>query len=283
MKKYINIKKFMQNHVRNMRLVAMTVAGLGIAISCSTSLAQEGCTPSITVSAGTDPGSCFVAAVTVTCVGDTTSDTVVAQNSLIPGSYYSMSFVTNSGDTCDTTTWSNTIDLVAGVNKITATNSDNGLTSSAVDITQNNGNTWTYTFKDRTSSGGLLGLCGLDMTIKIYCLAASTSTRYKGYETHSYASGEACDGDRGFTDYPGNPEITDGDGTMTIVDTLTAWCPSSSPFSAPCDAVINKTWHIFDLVSNLDATSSADTVTFNRTSAPALTVSDSQISTPETF
>jgi hypothetical protein len=125
MKKYITIKRFrfMQGYAKNLPLAAVAVAGLGIAVFCSAYTVPEGCTSSVTAYA--DLGSdCGTAAVSATCVGDDTYDTVVADDN---GSGPNLPFTDDSGESCDTTDWGidyygdpTTISLVVGINKLTA-------------------------------------------------------------------------------------------------------------------------------------------------------------------
>jgi hypothetical protein len=196
-----------------------------------------------------------------------------------------MSFVTNSGDACDTTTWSNTVDLVAGVNKITATNSDNGLTSSAVDVTQNNGYSWTY-------AEFATPRCALDMHINVSCLTPNAPTAtidYWAYETPGSGIDSDCLGNViTRSDYPGATVSTDANGKTTDLDDgLGAPCPTHTfipSTTTSCSKSNTKVWHIYNHLdlSAPEVTESSDTVTKAYTTTTT-TISDSECGPAATF
>jgi hypothetical protein len=162
MKKNINIKIFMQSHVKNVQFAAVTVMGLGIALFCSGYTVPEGCTPSVTVSCNAGAGSCIAAATTATCVGDDASDSVTASNSLNTSFTYNLNNLSVTGSGCYTTTWSNLVDIqfaVTGVNKITATSAELQMTSSAADlVVHSDGCVWNYVNGGKSYSPDLLSM-----------------------------------------------------------------------------------------------------------------------------
>lgn len=116
-----------------------------------------------------------------------------------------MAYITDTGDACDITTWSNLVNIVAGVNKMTGHSCELDTTSSEADITSNNGYSWTY------AENGTFR-CGFHMPITVSCLTPNTPTTtiaYYDYETPRSGVDSDCLGRPiNRTDYPGNPKTT---------------------------------------------------------------------------
>ncbi|HEY5233974.1 MAG TPA: hypothetical protein VIK35_10620 [Verrucomicrobiae bacterium] len=243
MKKYINIKKLMQDHVRNAQLAAVAVMGLGIALFCSAYSVPEGCTPSVTVTANQNNGNCGTAIVGASCIGDDTSDTVTANDN--GGGGLTLPFISDSGEACDSTGWGWTdsdfataITLVTGLNKITATSSELGITSPEVDIVSKGANGPSVTITATWTSSGWWGGCGDNVIFDFSCLKAN--------ENYSWSEVVTRSGTCPWCGLGGSPYpfTSDNFGYGSVPDSSQTLCPSQ--VTANCQCSNYQTWTLTD-------------------------------------
>jgi len=262
MKKYINIKKFKLACAKNVQLATVAVAGLGITLFCSAYSVPEGCTPSVSVNAelnNGDSASCGTALVWASCVGDDPSDMITAYDNGSSGP--TIGFNSDSGQACDSTSWGPgdpdfavTISLVTGVNKITATSSELGMTSPEVEIVSNGAHSPSFTcsLSAGCPSGVVWGdgsnghpkpprpsllkhpLCGAKNPYDFYCL--NPSDKYYWQES-------------GANIWVGPYYFSvDSTGHGTVPDTTSTICPSDL-IASDTGGSFSETWILYDYTS----------------------------------
>ena len=241
MKKYINIKKSMQNHVRNVQLAAVAVAGLGITVFCTAECpytVPEGCSPEIQLlvklNSGSGCGTVNVSSLTtcddiydtITCAGGSgTSPTIPA-------------LVEEDGSII----WDGqptVVTLATGINKLVANSCELNKSSSEVDV-RSSGSSGP-TSKINVTAGCPLestSHCGAYIDFVFSCLTPG----------HSYTWSETITGDSTCSSCdPGTPFTWNepSSGGCILNDTAQAVCPSGITHGE-CDTTCYQSWSLVD-------------------------------------